>query len=83
MREELIEAITEEPKVPWTFTKVAKEIGGSQFEDLTGHPPEAQEWRRAQDVLEEEPPVRRRLRGKREVEPPQASRGLGDGAGGQ
>ena len=29
-----------------------------------------------QDVLEEEPPVRRRLRGKREVEPPQASEDL-------
>ena len=30
-REELIEALAEDTKVPWTYTKVAQEIGGNQF----------------------------------------------------
>ena len=64
-REELIETLTEDNKTPWTYTKVAKEIGNNQFEDLTQQRPDESEWRRAQDPLLEEQPTRRRLTGKR------------------
>ena len=67
-REELVEALSEDTKIPWTFTKVASEIGGNQFEDATADLPDEGEWRRAQDLEEEAPPTRRRLTRKR---PPQ------------
>ena len=67
-REELVEALSEDNKIPWTFTKVASEIGGNQFEDATADLPDEGEWRRAQDLEEEAPPTRRRLTRKR---PPQ------------
>ncbi|CAE7511973.1 unnamed protein product, partial [Symbiodinium pilosum] len=50
---------------PWTYTRVAAEIGGNQFQDVSGDIPSSTEWSRAQDVLQELPPVRFRFRGKR------------------
>ena len=67
-REEIIEELSVEDRTPWTFTKVAEEIGGNQYEDCT-EVPEAMEWERAQDPLEEAPPTRRRLHGKRPAPP--------------
>eukprot|EP00439_Symbiodinium_sp_Y106_P066492 s501_g10.t2 len=74
-REELLEAVArehgEEP-TPWTFTRLASEIGGggTQYEDVSQHKPTEAEWVRAQNPEEEDPPRRFRLRGKRmEPEP--------------
>ena len=44
---------------------VASEIGGSQFQDLSGEVPTEAEWDRAQNPMLEQPPVRFRFRGKR------------------
>ena len=57
-REELLEAVSEAKPTPWTFTKMAEQLGGNQYEDVSGMQPEETEWRRAQDVDEEMPPVR-------------------------
>ena len=65
-REQLLEALADPAdRTPWSFNPVAEEIGGNQFQDLTSQKPTLQEWLRAQDPLEEEPPVRYRFRGKR------------------
>ena len=66
-REELIEALAEDTKVPWTYTKVAQEIGGNQFEDATRELPDYDEWLRAQDPEQEEQPTRRRITRKRPI----------------
>ena len=58
----MIETLTEDNKTPWTYTKVAKEIGNNQF---TQQRPDESEWRRAQDPLLEEQPTWRRRTGKR------------------
>ena len=72
-REELLEAVARDQgrdPTPWTFTRLASEIGGNQFEDVSEEGPTDEEWYRAQDVQEEVPPVRFRMRGKRaEPEP--------------
>ena len=64
-REELIESLSEDLQAPWTFTKVAEEIGGNQFEDLTQERPDPEEWERAQDPERENQPTRYRLTRKR------------------
>ncbi|OLP95213.1 Retrovirus-related Pol polyprotein from transposon TNT 1-94 [Symbiodinium microadriaticum] len=65
-REGLLESLVEGQRAtPWTFTKVAEEIGGNQYQDVTQDVPSVQEWQRAQDLEEEEPPRRIRLHGKR------------------
>ena len=65
-KEELVEALSEGSQAtPWTFTRVAEEIGGNKYQDITSEVPSDTEWRRAQDVDLEEPPVRYRLRRKR------------------
>ena len=72
-REELVEAVTEAQPTPWTFSRMAEQLGGNQFEDVSQHKPSLEEWRRAQDPQEEvQPsratgsvPVRHRFRGKR------------------
>ena len=67
-REEILEALARDhgqPSTPWTFNKLAAEIGGTQFQDLTSEIPDEHEWRRAQDPDQESPPVRFRFRGKR------------------
>ncbi|OLP93409.1 Copia protein [Symbiodinium microadriaticum] len=72
-REELLESLARdhgEEETPWTFTKVAEEIGGNQYQDISEVKPDVQEWVRSQDLQEETPPVRYRFRGKRaEPEP--------------
>ena len=65
-REELVESLTEGSRAtPWTFTKVAEEIGGNQYQDASLDVPSIAEWQRAQDIEEEEPPGKVRIRGKR------------------
>ena len=64
-REEVIEALSPEGQTPWTFSRVASEIGGNQYEDISNEVPSDSEWRRAQDLMEEVPPVTSRVRGKR------------------
>ena len=72
-REELLEAVAQDQgkdPTPWSFTRLASEIGGNQYEDVSDHKPTDQEWLRAQNVEEETPPSRFRVRGKRaEPEP--------------
>ncbi|CAE7422915.1 RE1 [Symbiodinium sp. CCMP2592] len=70
-REELVESLMEgRQATPWTFTRVAEEIGGSQYQDISSERPSEAEWRRAQDLEEEAPPTRYRARRKRaEPEP--------------
>ena len=67
-REELLEAITEDTKIPWTYHRVAKEIGGGQYEDISQERPDVAEWNRAQDPMQEDQPVRHRIRTKRPVQ---------------
>ena len=65
-RESLVEELSTDSRVPWTFTKVATEIGGNQFQDVSGEAPDDEEWNRAQDPQQEPPPaVRHRICGKR------------------
>ena len=70
-REELIEALTEENTTPWTYNRVVEQIGGNQYEDLTGTPaPTMTEWHRAQDPSQESQPTRRRIVSKRPAPEP-------------
>ena len=67
-REELLEGLAGqhgEEHTPWTYSRLASEIGGSQFEDISQEVPEDEEWRRAQDLECEVAPPRFRHRGKR------------------
>ncbi|CAE7675497.1 GIP [Symbiodinium sp. CCMP2592] len=64
-REELVESLATSDQTPWTYTRLAEEIGGSQYEDISAEVPSEQEWQRAQDVQEEVSPPRTRIRGKR------------------
>ena len=67
-REELLEGLTShhgEEATPWTYSRLASELGGSQYEDISMEVPEDQEWHRAQDADQEEVPPRFRLRTKR------------------
>ena len=66
-REELVESLSQVEAVPWTYTRVAEEIGGNRYQDVTEQVPE-EEWLRAQDVEQEEPPTRHRIRHKRPLE---------------
>ncbi|CAE7357392.1 RE1 [Symbiodinium sp. CCMP2592] len=63
-REELIESLNQTDPVPWTYTRVAEQIGGSKYQDITEAVPE-HEWTRAQDVEQEVQPTRRRIGQKR------------------
>ena len=72
-REELLESLARDQgadSTPWTYTRVASEIGGSQYQDITSEVPSEHEWHRAQDPTEEAPPVRFRFRGKRAAPEP-------------
>ena len=65
-REEVLESLADSGQAtPWTYTRVAEEIGGNQYEDLRDEIPDPSEWARAQDIHEEEPPTRHRARHKR------------------
>ena len=63
-REELLESLEQVNPVPWTYTRVAEEIGGNRYQDITETVPEP-EWLRAQDPEQQEPPTRRRVPVKR------------------
>ena len=69
-REEAVESLTPEGQAPWTFSRVANEVGGSQYEDISNEVPTEAEWSRAQDVFEEIPPVTHRVRSKRPAAEP-------------
>ena len=64
-REELVESLTTSEQTPWTYTRLAEEIGGTQYEDISAEVPSATEWHRAQDIQAEVQPPRSRIRGKR------------------
>ena len=64
-REELVEALTESEATPWSFHRVAEQIGGNQYEDVSANHPSEAEWWRSQDPSEERQPTRHRVRGKR------------------
>ena len=64
-REELVESLACSDQTPWTYTRLAEEIGGTQYEDISAEVPTAPEWQRAQDVQAEVQPPRSRIRGKR------------------
>ena len=66
-REELVEALSEQDATPWTFTRLAEEVGGNQYQDISREVPSAEEWMRAQDPLQEPPPTRHRITTKRPV----------------
>ncbi|CAE7853715.1 RE1 [Symbiodinium sp. KB8] len=70
-REELVEALAEDQGTPWTYSRLAQELGGNQFEDISQEVPDEQEWQRAQDVTQELAPTRYRLGRKR---PPPTAR---------
>ena len=69
-REELLEAMTEpgSQQTPWTFHRVAEQIGGNRFEDISSERPSESEWFRARDPVEEAQPTRFRMRQKRPAE---------------
>ena len=53
----------QEPATSWSFPKVANELGGNEFEDLSEKPDEM-EWERAQDAQQEwQPTCRYRQKG--------------------
>ena len=64
-REELIEAMLPDSRTPWTFSRLAEELGGNQYQDISAEKPTPEEWTRAQRVEEEAAPVRHRIRHKR------------------
>ena len=67
-REELVETLSQEDRTPWTFTRVSEQIGGNQYEDVSGDNPHLEEWLRAQEP-EEEQPRRQRITFKRPAPP--------------
>ncbi|OLP88416.1 Copia protein [Symbiodinium microadriaticum] len=73
-REELIEALSEKEATPWTFTRLAEEVGGNQYQDVSNEIPTVEEWARAQDPTQEAPPRRYRIVAKR----PQTEMSPGD-----
>ena len=64
-REELIENLSAQEKTPWSFTRTAEAIGGTNYEDICAEGPEQAEWHRAQDTEQEVPPSRHRMTRKR------------------
>ena len=70
-REELLESLVDHSEAPWTFTRVAQQLGGTQFEDVSHEKPDLSEWQRAQDVEREQQPTRQRITKKRPHPAPQ------------
>ena len=63
-REQLLEELHSESPTPWDFTKVARELGGNDYDDVSAEIPPDEEWHRAADPsLEWQPQIR--CRGKR------------------
>ena len=65
-KEEYVEALSNPPDLPWTFTKLAQEIGDRQYDDLVEDEPAPMELEQAMDE-EQSRPVLRRVRQKRYV----------------
>ena len=70
-REELLEHLSkdEDTATPWTFPRVADELGGNEYEDITSEMPGEEQWRVAQDPMEVDQPTRYRHTTKRPAEP--------------
>ncbi|CAE7241426.1 RE1 [Symbiodinium sp. CCMP2592] len=69
-REELVETLTDQDTTPWSFSRVSEQIGGNQYEDVSGESPTDMEWWRSQEPEEEQQPTRYRFRGKRPAHQP-------------
>eukprot|EP00435_Cladocopium_sp_Y103_P059364 s526_g21.t1 len=70
LREEVLEELEqEEPEAPWTFPRVASELGGNEFIDISAEVPDVTSWHQAQDPMEVEPPTRRHRRKRPASEP--------------
>lgn len=70
VREEMLEELEQaEPEAPWTFPRVASELGGNEYVDISNETPTLEAWHKAQDPMEVEPPTRRHRR-KRPVSEP-------------
>ena len=80
-REVLLEELHQKQYDDWDFHRVAEQLGGNEFLDLTQEVPDDEEWQRAQDEDHEWQPFRR-LRMKRsrleELGTPSERPGLGD-----
>ena len=75
-REELIENLSAQDKTPWSFTRTAEAIGGTNYEDISAEAPEQAEWHRAQDTEQEVPPSRHRMTRKRAAPASEDSTGM-------
>eukprot|EP00435_Cladocopium_sp_Y103_P051539 s2061_g16.t1 len=76
-REVILEELHEPEVQPWDFPRVAKELGGNDYDDLTCEAPSETEWHRANDPeLEEQPTkrVRRQARASSVPVPPERGR---------
>ena len=63
-QEKLLEELHTPEVQPWDFPRVAKELGGNDYDDVTEEAPTITEWRRAADPSQEEQPLLKRLRTK-------------------
>ena len=84
-REHILQELYDAEPQPWDFPRVAKELGGNDYDDLTEEPPTPEELRRAADPDQEVQPSKR-LRQKsrpppgQEVTPAQATPDLATGS---
>lgn len=69
-REEVLEHITQtqDDETPWLFPRVAAELGGNEYWDVSQDQPTDEDWEMAQDPETSEQPTHRR-RYKRPVQP--------------
>ena len=58
-REQLLEELHEPEVQPWDFPRVAKELGGNDYDDLSGDVPTEAEWMRANDPEQEQQPSKK------------------------
>lgn len=73
-REELLEVLADEQGkgTPWNFPRVVSELGGNEYEDISGEVPSETTWQQAQDPLQTMQPTRRHST-KRPVQVPAES----------
>jgi len=76
VREEIIEKVMAESKdaVPWTFPRVASELGGNDYDDASQEIPDLEEWHEAQDAQQRPQPTHRHTRKRAVGEPSEPSR---------
>ena len=58
-KETLLNELTADPQEDWDFQRVAQELGGNEFEDVSMDVPDLPEWMRAQDPRHEWQPLSR------------------------